>query len=178
MILIVDMNYEKDSLGLYEFVMPIASAVKGVQEYEIKHFSELRDIGRYDRIILSGTTLKDMEFSRNLDKFEWVKTCGAPILGICAGMEVLGLIFGSKIEKCQELGMGSIETVRKNPLFSSKFKAYELHNFSIKPSEKFDILARSKNCVQAFKLKDKNIFGVIFHPEVRNREILERFASA
>jgi GMP synthase-like glutamine amidotransferase len=29
--------------------------------------------------------------------------------------------------------------------------------------------------VQAIKHKQKDIFGVLFHPEVRNREIIERF---
>ena len=177
MILIIDMNYEKDSLGYYEFVMPIASVVKGMQDYEVKHFSEVSDADKYERIILSGTTLKDMEFAKKIHKFEWMKGCERPILGICAGMEAIGLVFGSRLKKCQEIGMAQVETTRPNPLFSSRFKAYELHNFSITPSRDFDILANSENCIQAVKHRYKNIFGVVFHPEVRNKEILERFVS-
>jgi GMP synthase-like glutamine amidotransferase len=165
MILIVDMNYKKDSLGFYEFALPIVSVIKKFYGCEIKHYSEIdsKNMKNYDKVILSGTTLKNMAFSKDLKEFEWVKSFNKPILGICAGMQIIGLLYGSTLEKCQELG-----------LFSSKFAAYELHNFSIKPSEDFEVLAKSK-CVQAIKHKEKKIYGVLFHPEVRNKEILEKF---
>jgi GMP synthase-like glutamine amidotransferase len=60
-------------------------------------------------------------------------------------------------------------------LFASRFKAYELHNYSAESSPDFDVLAESKKCVQAIKHKKKAVYGVLFHPEVRNKEILERF---
>jgi GMP synthase (glutamine-hydrolysing) len=174
MILIVDMNCKKSSLGFYEFVMPIASVVK---EYETKHYSEVKDVDDFEKIILSGVPLKDNEFMKDVKKFDWIKDCGKPILGICAGMQAIGMIFNSTLKKCQEIGMCEIETVKKNPLFSSSFKAYELHNFSIEPSKDLEVLAMSDKCIQAIKHKEKNIYGILFHPEIRNREIIERFSS-
>ncbi|MCJ7423113.1 hypothetical protein MUP01_02450, partial [Candidatus Bathyarchaeota archaeon] len=53
--------------------------------------------------------------------------------------------------------------------------AYELHKYSIKPSLELDVLAESNNCVQAIKHRERNIYGVLFHPEVRNRKIIEQF---
>jgi GMP synthase (glutamine-hydrolysing) len=73
--------------------------------------------------------------------------------------------------------MTEIATLQENPLFSSSFKAYGLHNFSVAPAEDFDVLAESAQCVQAIKHRQKNIYGVLFHPEVRNQEILQRFVS-
>ena len=100
MILIVDMNYKKDSLGFYEFALPIASAIKKFDGCEIKHYSEIdaKDMKNYDRVILSGATLKNMEFSKDLGEFEWVKSFNKPILGICAGMTVHMLmdLFGNR----------------------------------------------------------------------------------
>jgi GMP synthase-like glutamine amidotransferase len=177
MILIVDMNYRKDSLGTYEFVLPIASAVKDLEEYTIKHYSELgqTDIDNCARIILSGNALRNSQVLTRVEDFAWINACEKPVLGICAGMQTIGLILGSSLARSLEIGMVQITTVKENPLFSSSFRAYELHCCSIEPSKKLDVLAKSEKCVQALKHKEKAIYGVLFHPEVRNREILQRF---
>lgn len=177
MMLIVDMNYRKDSVGYYEFVLPIASSIKDLEEYTIRHYSELSrtDIDRYSRIILSGNALEDKQVLTQIEDFAWVGTCEKPVLGICAGMQAIGLIFGSPLKRCLEIGMTVIKVVKRNPLFFSSFKAYELHSYSIQPSEELDVLAESEKCPQAVKHKKKAIYGVLFHPEVRNREIIRRF---
>ncbi len=71
--------------------------------------------------------------------------------------------------------MTEISTLKENPLFQGDFKAYTLHNYSVEPSQTFETLAESTKCIQAIKHKQKNIYGVLFHPEVRNQEILKRF---
>jgi GMP synthase-like glutamine amidotransferase len=180
MILIVDMNFRKGSLGYYEFVLPIAYAVRNVEDYIVKHHSELKqeNLTKYSCIILSGTPLKDHATLNEPEKFAWVKDCEVPILGICAGMQTIALAFVLRLKKCLGIGMTEITTTASNPLFSSTFKAYALHNFSVIPSPKFTVLAKSGKCVQAIKHKQKNIFGVLFHPEVRNEEIIHRFIRA
>jgi GMP synthase-like glutamine amidotransferase len=178
MILVVDMNCRENSLGFYEFVLPIVSIVKELDDCEVKHYLDVGkdDVDNCDGVILSGTPLKDIVTLRQLDKFQWIKTCGKPIIGICAGMQTIGLIYGSRLKTCSEIGMTQTTTIAENPLFSSTFKAYALHNFSVEPSEEFEILAESARCVQAIKHKQEEIYGVLFHPEVRNQEILQRFA--
>jgi GMP synthase-like glutamine amidotransferase len=177
MILIIDMNGKKDSLGFYEFVLPIATIAQESDKVVIKHYTELRqnNFAKCGSIILSGTPLKDHATLDQTKKFEWIKTCEMPILGICAGMQTLGSVFGLKLKKCLGIGMTQITTLKFNPLFSSTFKAYSLHNFSVVPSALFEVLAETTQCVQAIKHRQKDIFGVLFHPEVRNREIIQRF---
>ena len=177
MILVVDINQERDSLGLYEFVLPIVSIVKSHEEYMIRHYRELDAelVARAHRIILSGTPLKDRECFEHIQEFRWLKDHEKPVLGICAGMQVLGLVFGGELKECLEIGMTKILTTSENPLFKGGFEAYELHNFSVEPSQEFELLAESGRCVQAIKHRKKNIYGVLFHPEVRNREIVENF---
>jgi GMP synthase-like glutamine amidotransferase len=179
MILVVDMNFKKDSLAFYEFVLPIISVIRK-QRVLVKHRSELssEDIDGCERIILSGTALKDNDFLGHVEDFGWIRKCDNPILGICAGMEVIGLVFGSSLKDCFEIGMKEMRLIKRNSLFSSPFKTYELHSHAVQPSEEFDVLAESENCVQAIKHKEKSIYGVLFHPEVRNREIIERFILA
>jgi len=177
MMLVVDMNCEKDSLGYYEFVLPIISAVEEFDECVVKHYLGLRqeDLNECDCVILSGTPLKDNTTLSQLEKFEWIKTCDKPILGICAGMQTIGLVFGLRLTKCLGISMTQITTVKDNPLFSSTFNAYTLHNYSVEPSKEFEVLAKSTQCVQAIKYGRRDVYGVLFHPEVRNKEILQRF---
>jgi GMP synthase-like glutamine amidotransferase len=180
MILVVDMNFKKDSLGFYEFVSPIVAIVEELDECFVKHYLEVKqeDISSCSKIILSGTALKDNATLNQTEKFSWIKDCEKPILGVCAGMQTTGLVFGARLEKCLEIGMTQITVLMANPLFSSSFKAYGLHNYSIQPSVEFDALADSAKCVQAMKHKQKDIYGVLFHPEVRNKEIIQHFIHA
>jgi len=177
MILIVDMSYRKDLLGFYEFVLPIVSIAKELDECVVKHYLELgrEDLSKFDSAILSGTALKDHATLSQPEKFGWIRNCGKPVLGICTGMQTIGLVFGLRLKKCLGIGMAQIRTLTPNPLFSSTFKAYTLHNFSVTCSPEFDVLAESEKCVQAIKHKRTETYGVLFHPEVRNKEIIQRF---
>jgi GMP synthase (glutamine-hydrolysing) len=171
------MNWKQDSLGYYEFVSPITSVVLSLEDCEVKHYLDLKpaDLCAYSKIILSGTTLKDNVFLKQIEKFNWIKTFGKPILGICAGMQIISLVLGGSLNPCLEIGTVEIHTHRENPLFQGTFNVYTLHNYSVIPSRTFMTLAQSKNCVEAIKHKQKNIYGLLFHPEVRNPEIIKQF---
>jgi GMP synthase-like glutamine amidotransferase len=177
MILIVDMNWKKDSLAFDEFVSPIVSIVRPLEEFRVKHFLDIdpAELKGYSKIVLSGTALKDHATLKQVDKFKWIKTCGKPVLGICAGMQTISLLFDEPLVRCLQIGMAEISTIEENPLFQGDFKAYALHNYSVKQSQTFEVLAESTKCIQAIKHKQKNIFGLLFHPEVRNQEILKKF---
>ena len=177
MILIVDMNWKRDSLAFNEFVSPIVSVVQPLEECEVKHFLDIdpAQLNGYSKIVLSGTTLKDHASLKQVDQFNWILEFDKPILGICAGMQTISLVFSEPLQPCLQIGMTEITTLKDNPLFQGDFKAYTLHNYSVAPSQTFEVLAESSKCIQAIKHKQKDIYGVLFHPEVRNQEILKRF---
>jgi GMP synthase-like glutamine amidotransferase len=177
MILVVDMNWKKNSLGFGEFVLPIVTIAKTLDIYRVEHYLEVanEDLSRCDSVILSGTALRDTATLRQPEKFQWLKETEKPVLGICAGMETIGAVFELRFNKCLEIGMKRITTVKENPLFSGYFNAYSLHSFCVEPSEDFEIWAKSSKCAQSIKHKTKPIYGVLFHPEVRNPELIKRF---
>ncbi len=61
-------------------------------------------------------------------------------------------------------------------MFGKKsFQAYSLHQNGISNLSEFYILAKSKDSIHVIKHKNKEIYGVVFHPEVRNRWVIEKF---
>jgi GMP synthase (glutamine-hydrolysing) len=177
MILIVDMNWKKGSLGYYEFVLPIASIAQSLDEYTVKHHLEItkKELSQCEILILSGTALKDMTTLSRLEKFRWLKDIEKPVLGICAGMETIGMVYGMRLRRCLEIGMTQVNVVKENLLFSGGLKAYSLHSVCVEPSADFEVWAESTKCVQVIKHKIKPIYGVLFHPEVRNPELIKLF---
>jgi len=180
MILVVDMNSLENPFGFHEFVSPIVCIAEELEKCAVKHYLEVNEtsLNGYDKIILSGSALKDTVTFDQTARFTWLKDCSKPVLGICAGMQTIGLVFGGRVEQCREICMTEIATSKANILFSSTFKVYALHNYALVPSADFEVLAESANCVHAIKHKRKDVYGVLFHPEVRNKEVVERFISA
>jgi GMP synthase (glutamine-hydrolysing) len=171
----------KDSLWKNEFVRPIEDILKKINviNYDVLHFLEIdeKKIEKYDKIILSGSPLGDFEYLNHLDKFNWLKDTEKTVIGICGGMQIIGKFFGAKLFDCQEIGIIKIKTIKKNKLFEKEFEAYCLHNNAIRLPENFEILAESDKCIEAIKHKEKEIYGLLFHPEVRNKFIVENFVK-
>ena len=177
MILIV--NICRYNLHYFEFVKPIEDVLtKNNVEFETVFYKELQSelISKADKVIISGTSLKDNNFSENLNFFKWIKDFEKPILGICGGMQILGLIYNGKYRKQQEIGLTKVDFKKEFLGLTGKVEAYELHNYFVE-SDEFEIFAKSRNCHQAVKHKTKPFYGVLFHPEVRNKKLLVEFAE-
>jgi len=182
MILLLDLCYEKDSLSKYEFVFPIADTLRKTGAcFEVLHFTEIAEDGleKYDKIILCGTALKDNTYADRIDMFSWLKRYDGPMLGICAGMQVISAVYGGSIVPKPAIGLERIEIVTDTPLLREprQIEGYHLHNYGVTQPEEFLLVAGTTEVVEAFKHRERSIYGIIFHPEVRNRWILERFAG-
>jgi GMP synthase (glutamine-hydrolysing) len=166
-----------DRISEEEFVMPIKAIIgKGCIT---THYSKLtnEELEKCEKIIICGTALRDNKYIKDIKKFDWIKITEKPVLGICSGMQVIALQFGAKLAKKKEIGMVRIRVKAPSKLFLGDFEAYELHGNGLENLGEFDILAESENCVQAIRHKKKEIYGIMFHPEVRNEGIIRNFIS-
>ncbi|NTV00021.1 MAG: hypothetical protein HGA55_02725 [Methanoregulaceae archaeon] len=182
MILLVDLCFREASLGFEEFVLPIRRIVErcGLSSREIHYHRVVPDeIRGSEAVVLCGTPLADNQFLVDIRQFTWVPACPVPVLGICAGMEVLTLVHGARLDTCPEIGMTPVRVTGKDPLLdrTGEFPAYELHGFGCQVPEYFRVLAESDRCVQVMRHESRPQWGVMFHPEVRNEWVVERFLA-
>ena len=77
--------------------------------------------------------------------------------------------------KQQEIGLTEIKFKKKFLGLDGKKQVYELHNYYAESNE-FDVFAESDKCPQAIKHRQKPFYAVLFHPEVRTKELLVKFA--
>jgi GMP synthase (glutamine-hydrolysing) len=169
----------KETFHYYEFVKPIEDIVKKTKKDFVSiNYKELKEdiVSKAEKIIICGTSLKDNSFLDNIEKFNWLKDFEKPVLGICGGMHILGLVFNGKLQKTQEIGLTNIE-FKEDFFYMKNYKeVYELHNFYA-VSDEFLMLAESEKCPQAIMHKKKPFYAVLFHPEVRNKKIIRAFIS-
>ena len=179
MILII--NICKEKLGYYEFIRPIEGILENNKiKFFTKHYNKVNknDLKKSDKIIICGTSLKDNKFVRDIAKFDWIGNYDKPVLGICGGMQMIGLIFGGKLGKETEIGYYN-ENFKKEYLgLKGKQEVYHLHNnyVGFGSLEEFEVFSEGK-ISQAVKHKEKEIYGVLFHPEVRQKDLIVKFCS-
>ncbi|MFA5049863.1 MAG: gamma-glutamyl-gamma-aminobutyrate hydrolase family protein [Candidatus Micrarchaeia archaeon] len=148
---------------------------------EIKGF----DFSSFSGIIISGapTLLTKSDLGKYLELFQFVKKVKIPILGICLGHQLIGLLYGAKVYLGNNINkMETIEIIEKDQIFEGildKSLFREEHSEYIDLPLDFILLAKSKSCNnEAMKHKEKDIYGVQFHPEVSfeiGKKVLENF---
>jgi len=182
MILIVSLIEKERSLHEYEFVKPVGGAVeKTGADIQIRHYSELEDadIQKAKAIILCGTGLGDNKCLEDLDKFSWLKKYPGHVLGICVGADIISLMHGGSLDERKEIGAYRLTQLAEDPVLGdmNQKEVYELHMLAPSTPPGFETLARTENCVQAFRSPEGCKYGVLFHPEVRQGGVIERFCG-
>ena len=106
---------------------------------------------------------------------EYIKHFNLPILGICLGHQLIAKAYGGEVTTSDTESYAQVKIDIKNDenLFKGlapEIDVWSSHKDEVKTiPEKFEILASSKLCdVESFKHKDKDVYGIQFHPEVHH----------
>ncbi len=180
MILVVDLCYRDGSLSRDEFVGPVERLLREAgAPFTTRHYTAVGapEVEAADGVLLCGTALKDTGFAEHPERFRWLLAFERPVLGISSGMRALAAAFGGDIEPCCEIGMTDVRVLVPDPLFAGRegFPAYGVHEYAVQVPDEFLPLAASDRCVQAFRHRSLPLYGLLFHPEVRNEWVIERF---
>ena len=92
-------------------------------------------------------------------------------------MQIISLVFGAEIKSKEEIGFYSEFFEREFLGVGDEREVYHLHNSFPTAPEEFEIFSKSSFGIpQAIKHSAKEIYGVLFHPEVRNKVMIVQFA--
>ncbi len=170
--------------GILEFALPFEKIIgRAGSTSEIIDYADSGnfELNTFDGVILTGSPQGDDIIEHHSPYFQWIKTFGKPVLGICAGHHITGFIYGSKILRSEEPESGDFEVsiIKPDPLLKdcgNKFLVKQMHNDSITLPNNFVQLATSKTCKnQMMKHQDKPHYTCQFHPEYYNHNLILNF---
>lgn len=137
----------------------------------------------YSGIIITGgpTKLSQIDYQNFIKPFEFIKNINIPVLGICLGHQIMGLLYGARIGHGELISRDEgVEIIQDDLLFidvdvKSLFK--KEHSEFVSLPDNFTLLATSVSCDNE-AMRFRNKYGVQFHPEVsgeNGKQILKNF---
>jgi GMP synthase (glutamine-hydrolysing) len=138
-------------------------------------------------IVLSGSPvyLTEVDHVPYHSHCHFLKETQIPVLGICFGHQILGILHGAKIYRGPEVRSSNhIHVLAKDPLFDGLGEETEMtedHTEGIDLPEGFLHLASSASYQnEGMRHPQKKIWGIQFHPEVsdaKGKQLLKNFCS-
>ena len=172
MILMID-NYDSFTYNIVQYCQELKANLKVIKndELNIKDIESLKP----EKIMLSpgpstpdnaGITLEVINYFQNK----------IPILGICLGHQAIAQYFGAKIVKAENMMHGKtsiVKVVKDDNLFENipkqfiqtRYHSLTIDKGSIKKNIEITAMSLDDNEIMAIKIKNKDIYGVQFHPE-------------
>ncbi|SFT52837.1 GMP synthase (glutamine-hydrolysing) [Lishizhenia tianjinensis] len=145
------------------------------------------DLSSYKGVIISGAPILISQVNPDpyLEAFSFIKEIEIPVLGICFGHQILGMVFDAfpALEK-EDRDWQTISFYEDSPLLTSIPKEVLMmedhtENISIPPG--FMLLGGSDQCVnEAMQHRQRPLYGVQFHPEVSGNmgaRLIENFVN-
>ena len=168
-----------EPLSEAEFVAPLERIVRDAgTTVESCRLGTLNGVPEgVSHILLAGTALQDDKYLKEIGAVERLLEAGLPLLAVCSGMQLLAAACGGEIIAQREIGMVAVETLVENPLCAGRFEAFALHRHAVEPGARLEVLARSEGCAQVVRHRELPAWGVLFHPEVRNEQLVRSFLA-
>jgi GMP synthase (glutamine-hydrolysing) len=122
-------------------------------------------------IIISGNPALIRDTGQGfLEDFALLRDLTIPILGICFGHQVIGMLYGADVTLGKEdRSLRHLDILQDNPLFaglSGDNVFQEDHTEEVALPEHFVHLAASSHCANEVMMhRDLPVYGVQFHPE-------------
>ena len=172
MILLLD-NYDSFTWNVYHFLKSFKVKVQVIRNNKIRASNNSK-FKKYKGIVFSPGPGKPESAGEMMNIISNFKD-KIPMLGICLGHQAIGASFGAKIVKMKKVMHGKTDNIiilKKSNIIKNvpnNFIATRYHSLEISTNslpKEIEVLAENKEkSIMAIKVKNKNIYGLQFHPE-------------
>ncbi|WP_046992985.1 anthranilate synthase component II [Aliarcobacter butzleri] len=172
MVLMID-NYDSFTYNIVQYCLELGADLKVIRNDELT----LEEIEKLNpsKIIISPGPATPNEAGVCLDVIKYFAN-KKPIFGICLGHQAIGQVFGGKVVKAKNMMHGKtslIKVVKDTKIFEElpqEFIQTRYHSLIVDKNElPEDIIVTSYSTdddeIMSLEIKDKQIYGVQFHPE-------------
>ncbi len=172
MVLMID-NYDSFTYNIVQYCKELGADLKIIRndELTVKQIEELNP----EKIIISPGPATPNEAGICLDIIEYFQD-KKPILGICLGHQSIAQVFGAEVIKASKMMHGKtskIKVLKDTKIFKGlpeEFIQTRYHSLTVnKKNLPKTIIVTScsldDNEIMSLEIKNKNIYGVQFHPE-------------
>ncbi len=172
MILMID-NYDSFTYNIVQYCLELGADLKIVRNDELS-LSEIIALNPNKIIISPGpATPNDAGVCLDVIKYFSGKI---PIFGICLGHQAIAQCFGANVVRAKNMMHGKtsqISVLKDTKIFETlpkEFTQTRYHSLIVEDinlPEELIVTSRSldDNEIMSLEIKDKNIYGVQFHPE-------------
>lgn len=172
MILMID-NYDSFTYNVVEYCRELGADLKVIRndEMSIKEIEALNP----QKIIISPGPASPNEAGITLEAIKYFSD-KLPILGICLGHQSIAQVFGGDVVRAKNMMHGKTSKMKQSstcPIFKDlpqEFIATRYHSLIVDKETLPDIIeptaySTDDDEIMALRIKDKDIYGVQFHPE-------------
>jgi len=172
MILMID-NYDSFTYNIVQYCRELGADLKIIRndEMSVEEIEALKP----EKIIISPGPASPDEAGVTLEVIDYFKD-KVPILGICLGHQSIAQVFGGDVVRAKNMMHGktsSMKVVSECAIFKDlpqEFIATRYHSLIVDKNtlpQNIEATAYSTddNEIMALRIKDKDVYGVQFHPE-------------
>jgi len=172
MILMID-NYDSFTYNIVQYCLELGADLKIIRNDELS-IEEIEKLNPEKIIISPGpATPDDAGICLEVIKYFSDKK---PILGICLGHQSIAQVFGANVIRAENMMHGktsNIKITKDTKIFKDlpkEFVQTRYHSLTVEKNNLPDIIVPTSYSmdddeIMSLEIKDKNIYGVQFHPE-------------
>ncbi len=172
MILMID-NYDSFTYNIVQYCLELGADLKVIRNDELS-VEEIEALNPEKIIISPGPATPD-DAGICLDVIKHFAD-KKPIFGICLGHQSIAQVFGAEVIKADNMMHGKtskMKRVKETKIFDTlpdEFTQTRYHSLTVKKENLPEIIiptsySMDDNEIMSLEIKDKQVYGVQFHPE-------------
>ncbi len=172
MVLMID-NYDSFTYNIVQYCLELGADLQVIRNDELS-IDEIEALNP-EKIIISPGPATPNEAGISLEVIEHFQD-RVPILGICLGHQAIAQVFGGKVVQAKNMMHGKTSTIHKSKdtcIFDGlpqEFTMTRYHSLVVENKNLPSVVlptsfSTDDKEIMSLEIKDKNIYGVQFHPE-------------